>query len=49
MTYYRNDGFHAIPAVTKSILIINAIVWLASYFFQVDPYHNVLAYILGLH
>ncbi len=48
MNNYRNDGFNAIPAVTKSILIINVIIWLASYFFW-RGHDNVLVDILGLY
>jgi len=48
MNYYRNDGFNAIPTVTKSILSINVIVWGASYFFWTGKY-NLLADLFGLH
>ena len=44
MNYYRNDGFNAMPTVTKAILSINVIVWLATFFSG-----QVIVMLFGLH
>ncbi len=47
-TQYRPGGFRVLPPVVKNIIIINVLLWIATYAFK-HAFHIDLTEILGLH
>jgi membrane associated rhomboid family serine protease len=47
-TQYRPGGFRVLPPVVKNIIIINVLLWIATYAFK-RAFHIDLTEILGLH